>query len=254
MPQQVTGKDLTVRHRGGEETAEAYKGIPIHAAPGVHAAVAEQVRRTIGDTGRVLDLGAGQGALSQRLADIGYDVVAVDLSDGGWAATSVACTVIDLDTSWAPLQSLGPFDAVCAVEVIEHIENPRDFLRQILRLPLADGAPVVVTTPNPLDTFSCITLFTRGWFNWFSPAHYSGGGHISILPFWMVDMHLLYLGQSACEWRYEAPFRHRRAMGQAAYNVITALRGLVSKSSNRKHFDGVTAVGTFRASPSKAET
>lgn len=246
MASTTKSEKTSVRHRGTKQTAENYQGIPIHAAPGVHQAVADELRRTIGTAGQMLDMGAGQGALSQRLSDIGYEVVAVDLSDQDWQARSVNCTIVDLDDSWKPLQSLGPFDAVCAVEVIEHLENPRSFLRQILGLPLTDNAPIVVTTPNPLDTFSCITLFTRGWFNWFSPAHYQGGGHISILPFWMVDKHLEYLGQTACKWRYVSSFRHRTILGRVLFRIISILRGVVAKSVDKTHFDGETAIGTFR--------
>jgi SAM-dependent methyltransferase len=243
----------SVRHRGGAKTAEHYEGIPIHAAPGVHHAVAQEVRAVIGTLGRVLDLGAGQGALSQRLSDMGFDVIAVDITVDDWAARDVQCIVVDLDESWLPLHAMGPFDAVCAVEVIEHVENPRDFLRQVLRLPLADNAPVVVTTPNPLDTFSCITLFTRGWFNWFSPAHYQGGGHISILPFWMVDKHFEHLGQPRGRWRYVSAFRHRSGLRRMFYGIVSTLRRTVAKSADRAHFDGETAIGTFRFKPTASK-
>jgi hypothetical protein len=184
---------------------------------------------------------------------MGYDVVAVDLSDQDWAATDVTCNVVDLGASWERIRALGPFDAICAVEVIEHLENPRDFLRRLIALPLSKDAAVVVTTPNPLDTFSCIALFTRGWFNWFSPMHYDGGGHISILPFWMIDRHLEYLGQAPCDWRYVSGFRHRSALGRALYSLIKALRGVLSKSGDRKYFDGETAIGTFRVSSPKPD-
>lgn len=247
-----TADRVAVRHRGGARTAEHYRGIPVHAAPGVHAAAAEEVRAAIGTAGRVLDLGAGQGALSQRLSDAGYDVVAVDLSDANWAAPDVQCTVVDIETSWRTLHELGPFDAVCVVEVIEHLENPRAFLRQLFRLPLREGAPVVITTPNPLDTFSCISLFTRGWLNWFSPRHYHDGGHISILPFWMVDKHLEYIGQPPCRWRYVSAFRHRHTLGRMVYSFISGLRAVVSKSSDDAYFEGETAIGICRFVPAEA--
>jgi hypothetical protein len=234
---------LDIKHRGGSTTTEMYKGIPVHAAPGVHAAAVDLVRAYVGEGARVADLGAGQGALSQRLHDAGFAVTAIDVSNSDWKSQDVACTVCDLDGDWSDVKALGTFDAVVAVEVIEHLENPRDFLRRILSLQTGGKMVLVVSTPNPLDTFSAITLFTRGTFNWFSPSHYAGGGHISILPFWLIDKHLEFLGQAKCTWSFHSPFRHKSFLGRKAYAVISLLRRLCAKSAGRNHFDGETALG-----------
>ena len=49
-------------------------------------------------------------------------------------------TEVDLNRSWDQIYALGPFDAICAVVVIEHLENPRDFLRHLLKLNVTDKA------------------------------------------------------------------------------------------------------------------
>lgn len=240
---------MDIQHRGGPHTAEAYKGIPVHAAPGVHQAVTDLLKARLPAGSRVADLGAGQGALSQRLADAGFDVTAIDVSSSDWMAAGVTCRVCNLDGDWQDVCALGPFDAIAAVEVIEHLENPRDFMRKIAALASSKPMLLAVTTPNPLDTFSAITVFTRGAFNWFSPAHYSGGGHISILPFWLIDKHLEYLGQAPCTWSFHSPFRHRNALGRVAYAGVAAARRLMSKGGSHNHFEGETAIGIVELQP-----
>src|SRR5580765_3401669 len=153
------------KHRGGTNTTETYRGIPVHAAPGVHQAVVDALRAKLPRGAHVADIGAGQGALAQRLFDAGFVVSAFELTDEGWMAPDVRCVVVDLDREWSSLASTGPFDAVVSVEVIEHLENPRDFLRRIVALAKGGPMTVVITTPNPCDTFSALTLFRRGYFN-----------------------------------------------------------------------------------------
>lgn len=234
---------MDIQHRGGMTTAEMYKGIPVHASVGVHEAAVDLLRSRVGAGARVADLGAGNGALSQRLHDAGFAVTAIDVSDNGWMATDVGVTVCDLDGGWLDVREQGPFDAILSIEVIEHLENPREFLRKIVKLAAGRETVLIVSTPNPIDTFSCITMFRRGTFNWFSPAHYSSGGHISILPFWLIDKHLQFLAQPPCTWSFHAAFRHPSAIQRAVYSAIARLRRLASKGAEKNHFDGETALG-----------
>jgi len=48
------------------------------ASPGVHEKVVEILDTTFAARGKVLDLGCGPGALSDRLRKLGFSVVAVD--------------------------------------------------------------------------------------------------------------------------------------------------------------------------------
>ncbi|MEO9079520.1 MAG: hypothetical protein ABI268_09420, partial [Rhodanobacter sp.] len=60
---------------GGRPMRE-YKGLSIYAAPGLHEAAADMLRNAVSADVRVLELGAGSGAMSLRLADMGFDVTA----------------------------------------------------------------------------------------------------------------------------------------------------------------------------------
>ena len=64
--------------------AELYKGLPTYARPGLHGHVVEVVARHMPPPASILDLGAGSGALSQRLLDKGYAVCASDYVEGNF--------------------------------------------------------------------------------------------------------------------------------------------------------------------------
>jgi SAM-dependent methyltransferase len=235
----------TVRHKGSGDTQENYKGIPVHAVPEVHQRVGEVLQKHLPPGSRVADLGAGDGALSLRLHDLGFEVVAFDLDTSGWRLQHLPCFQADLDRDLSILDAKGPFAAICAVDVIEHLENPRNFLRGIIRAG-GPGSLLVITTPNPLDTFSCITMFTRGIFNWFSRDHYLGGGHISILPYWLLDEHLKFLGTHNQEWHFLGPFQHPVLWKQWAYRMVALLRHRLVKDRVCCDHEGQTAMVVVR--------
>src|SRR5262245_28978117 len=56
-----------------------YKGLTVHAFPGLHDFVAERIVEVLSPGAAILDLGAGSGAMSARLADLGFAVTAMDV-------------------------------------------------------------------------------------------------------------------------------------------------------------------------------
>lgn len=83
---------------------------------------------------RVLDVGCSGGLLSESLSRAGAEVTGVDVSGQAIAAARRHATVQGLDIDYrvgALQQALGEgetFDIVCALEVVEHVESPGDFL------------------------------------------------------------------------------------------------------------------------------
>ena len=186
-----------VEHKSGRRTAAHgyYQGHSVHAAPGVHEYAVELVRAALPDGGRVLEVGAGCGALALRLRDAGLDVVPTDLDPPhDWIHR------LDLDAPEWTDQTRGPFDMVVCVETLEHVENPRQALRSIRSL-LRAGDKLMVSTPNITHPHSRLKMFLRGSPYIFGPAHYYQPGHITLLPDWMLTEHVRQAGFDGIEVR-----------------------------------------------------
>ena len=115
---------------------------------GLHECVATKVlSRYAGDRVKAADLGTGPGAMAERLKSFGCDVVAADMSANGFQA-GVPHVVVNFDQpDFAATLGHKSFGLVTAIEVIEHVESPIGFLRNIGML-LEPGGRAVVTTPN----------------------------------------------------------------------------------------------------------
>ncbi len=85
--------------------------------------------------------------MAARLRSFGCDVLAVDRDANGFEAGLPHLSVDFNEPDFASRLGHGGFDLVTAIEVIEHVENPISFLRNIGRL-LAPGGVAVLTTPN----------------------------------------------------------------------------------------------------------
>lgn len=132
----------------------------------------------------ILDLGCGRGELGEFLrrtysgsldgADaIGYPDFRSEFYD--------RFIEVDLnsETSWVTPTR---YDLVFAVEVIEHLENPRSFCRLAAGL-LQAGGLLVITTPNPTSLSSLVSLAICGTFREFRNGRGMYPAHITpILP------------------------------------------------------------------------
>jgi len=122
--------------------------IPTTTNSGLHDFVGNNVlTRLIRPGLKAADLGSGPGAMAARLAAMGCDVLAADLTKNGFAAGLPHVTVDFNQPDFASLLGPRQFGLVTAIEVIEHVESPIGFLRNIARL-LAPGGVAVLTTPN----------------------------------------------------------------------------------------------------------
>lgn len=115
---------------------------------GLHDFVAERVVARYARPGvRAADLGSGPGAMAVRLHSLGCKVLAVDRDANGFEAEVPHVSLDFNEPDFASRLGLASFGLVTAIEVIEHVESPINFLRNVGRL-LAPGGIALVTTPN----------------------------------------------------------------------------------------------------------
>ncbi|HEX2031802.1 MAG TPA: methyltransferase domain-containing protein, partial [Actinomycetota bacterium] len=110
--------DLTARIRDyWDRDAETYDRSPVHALtdPVEAAAWRAVLRRHLpAPPARVLEAGAGTGAVTALLAEEGYRVTALDISEAmlGRARAKLASTDVEFVVAPADAPPDGPFDAV----------------------------------------------------------------------------------------------------------------------------------------------
>ncbi|NQT32163.1 MAG: class I SAM-dependent methyltransferase [Candidatus Omnitrophica bacterium] len=128
---------------------------------GVHEKIMELLAP--GKKGALLDAGAGQGFLSEKLQAAGFSVYATDLDLGKFKVPSIECRKADLNED-LPFQD-SFFDHVICVETIEHLENPHHLIREFRRV-LKPGGDLVIATPNILNIHARLRYLLRGSPDW----------------------------------------------------------------------------------------
>jgi SAM-dependent methyltransferase len=147
---------------------------------------------------RVADVGAGRGAFSHLLAtelrerhslDPRQHVLPCDAQPASFAASGLECRA--LDGGRLPFPD-GHVDAAVAIEVVEHVEDPFAFLRELARI-TRPGGRVIVTTPNVLSANSRVRSLCTGFAELFDPLPLAAAdarlmsGHIHpISPYYLA--------------------------------------------------------------------
>lgn len=168
-----------------------YKDILMRANPRLHEEAFAILQNNVPSGTQIVDLGAGQGAFSARLADAGYAVTAVDKNAEDFRAPGVGFLPVNFDFG-AEVESFieqhrDRFDAAIGMEVIEHVENPWDYCRLLLSL-VRPGGIVLITTPNVESVHSRVNFLVSGMFDHFSIEDFHGSGHINPLAFHELQM------------------------------------------------------------------
>ena len=189
----------------GKKDLEYYSGLLIRADKGLHEQIAQTLKQKAKAGASVLDMGAGQGALSARLHDLGFKVTAVDTNDDDYVLQDrdIEFRHVNFDHP-KELEAFiaaneSKFDVVCGVEVIEHVENPWNYIRGLVRL-VKPGGVVLITTPNTTAWLSRLHFLLSGTFLHFqadSLAH----GHINPISTFELNLIMERTGLSDIEIR-----------------------------------------------------
>ncbi len=115
--------------------------------------------------GKVLDIGCGDGDYAYNLHKMGFDVLAGDMDVERFRYHNQIkfqkCNI----TEKLPFED-NSFDYILLVEVIEHLKNPYDVIRELRRI-LRPGGGLILSTPNILNLKSRIRFLFEGCWEYF---------------------------------------------------------------------------------------
>jgi SAM-dependent methyltransferase len=150
--------------------------------PGVHSRFLKFFNERNEPKGlKILDLGAGEGALTQKLHNLGYHMQACDFSPEAFKFPPVKCDGVDITLAFPYADH--SLDRVIAVEVTEHILDHENFFKEINRI-LKPGGKLYISTPNILSMKSRFRFLFRGFPYAFKPLdmdRHDGMQHVASL-------------------------------------------------------------------------
>jgi SAM-dependent methyltransferase len=125
---------------------EAYAEFLAGWDAGFYAKYADTLRPTTAG-GRALDVGCGVGQVVARLTEAGFEAHGVDVSEPNIERArkfSPRCQLYD--GKHLPFAD-GFFASVGALNVLEHVEEPEAFIKELVRV-AAPGGRVLISSPN----------------------------------------------------------------------------------------------------------
>ncbi len=129
----------------------------------------------------IIDLGAGRGTASSLLKKFGLEVKACDIDKKLFKPKDVEFKEIDLNKE-LPYKN-EEFDNAIAIEVIEHLDNPWIFFKEVHRIMKKHGK-FVVSTPNVESINSRIQYLRKATLPYFSQHAYKSMHHATPIFTW----------------------------------------------------------------------
>lgn len=133
----------------------------------------------------LLDVGCGNGSLVKLLVENNFDAYGTDASPSGIKMASEFSkeryAIQDLSKDELPEQFINkPFDTIISTEVIEHLYDPRGFIKFCKNILVKNGGgEIIISTPYHGYLKNLIIALAGKWDQHTNPLWY--GGHIK---FW----------------------------------------------------------------------
>ncbi|HLN45420.1 MAG TPA: methyltransferase domain-containing protein [Candidatus Sulfotelmatobacter sp.] len=148
-----------------KETWTAWQKFDTHDAAGQHSTMTAYVRplnleririfsemiNGIGKSLRVLDVGCGDGVISEPIAKLGNDVASVDLPTITMICHKRRVSMVSSGDAEHLAFADNSFDVVLASEVVEHLWNPEAFFMEAYRILKYNGW-LIIETPEGRDS------------------------------------------------------------------------------------------------------
>ncbi len=120
---------------------------------------------------RLIDIGCGGGLVAEPMTRLGFNVTGID---AGAESVTVAATHawgldLAIDYRETPAEALGgepPFDVVLALEIIEHVTDPRAFAVDCARLLAPNGLMIVATLNRTLRSLALAKIAAEYVLRW----------------------------------------------------------------------------------------
>jgi 2-polyprenyl-6-hydroxyphenyl methylase/3-demethylubiquinone-9 3-methyltransferase len=145
---------------------------------------------------RILDIGCGGGLVSEALTRLGAEVTGIDTSAELIAVAQDHAAQQDLTIAYEAVLSSElvarglTFDAVLALEVIEHVDDPQALLQDMRQLLKPDGLAIVSTLNRTMASFMggivaaeyvlrWVPRGTHQWSQFIKPSDLAEMGHDS---------------------------------------------------------------------------
>jgi len=206
---------------------ESFNGHLIACAPGTHAAIKSMVSRNVRPRGAVLDIGAHSGALLLRLKELGFaELVGADLDSTRFDVPGADFKCLELNQPFA-CHFDRQFQLVTATDIIEHLDSPRDFLKEIHAL-LEDEGWLVISLPNVASWEGRIRFLLSGELWQFREENYRTQRHISPITSIQMTLMMQELGFRVVEIVSAGSFstKVRKALTFPIWGLSAALGGI----------------------------